>query len=406
MKKQVLLIILTALLSFNCFAQISFEKGYYIDNTGTKIDCFIKNVDRRNNPTGFQYKLTENSDQKSLTISSVMAFEIYNVSKYVRYTVNMDRSNNRIGEISTIKDPVFNQETLFLKVLIEGSADLFQYIDGSLRRYFFKTNSSDIEQLIYKKFKSKAGKIFNNSEYKQQLWSSMNCDGFSINMVEGIDYNKTDLVKFFIKYNTCKKSNFTNLDNSQKKDLFNLSLRPGLRNSSLEIEDLNDDIRSVDFGSKSGIRLGLELEFILPSNKNKWSIIVEPTYQTFKSEKIITGIVTFPATIPFDRTVKVEYTSIEIPLGVRHYMFLNKNSKLFINGSVLFDLNLNSIVDFEQFQDLDIGSNNSLVFGIGYSYNKYSLEFRVATDRDLLSKNSAWSSNYTSFGIIAGYSIF
>ncbi len=43
--KQKLLVVFTTILSSNCFAQILFEKGYYIDNSNLKIDCFIKNIE-------------------------------------------------------------------------------------------------------------------------------------------------------------------------------------------------------------------------------------------------------------------------------------------------------------------------------------------------------------------------
>jgi hypothetical protein len=63
---------------------------------------------------------------------------------------------------------------------------------------------------------------------------------------------------------------------------------------------------------------------------------MEPTYHYFKSE----------TEIPIDK-VKVNYTSIEIPIGVRHYFFLNENSKVFINGSFIVDISFNSIIEFE-----------------------------------------------------------
>ena len=47
------------ILATNCCAQISFEKGYYIDNSNQKVDCLIKNVDWKNNPTSFEYKLSD-----------------------------------------------------------------------------------------------------------------------------------------------------------------------------------------------------------------------------------------------------------------------------------------------------------------------------------------------------------
>ena len=44
MKTQLLILLIT-ILSFNCYSQIKYQKGYYINNDGQKTDCLIKNVD-------------------------------------------------------------------------------------------------------------------------------------------------------------------------------------------------------------------------------------------------------------------------------------------------------------------------------------------------------------------------
>ncbi|WP_417619381.1 hypothetical protein [Oceanihabitans sediminis] len=73
MKKN-LLFILIVILSANCYSQIIYENGYYIDNSGNKVDCLIKNVDWKDNPTSFEYKLTENSDKNIATLNTVKEF--------------------------------------------------------------------------------------------------------------------------------------------------------------------------------------------------------------------------------------------------------------------------------------------------------------------------------------------
>ena len=77
MKKQ-LLFLLTIILSFNCYSQISFEKGYYINNSYQKTNCLIKNIDWKNNPT--------------------------------------DRSSEIMDDLNNDKNPTFKEEKLFLKV--------------------------------------------------------------------------------------------------------------------------------------------------------------------------------------------------------------------------------------------------------------------------------------------------
>jgi len=404
--KKIITFLLITFLSFNIYSQISFEKGYFIDNSGQKIDCLIKNNDWKNNPTEFEYKSSEDTDAIKISILSVKEFGIYNVLKYLRSTVNIDRSSKVLGEMSNVKEGIFKKEQLFLNVLVEGKANLFKYVDGNLVRFFYKMDDSIIDQLIFKKYKTQDKQVATNDIFRQQLLNDLRCGEVSINDFYRINYRDNQLIDFFIKYNQCSKSEYITFNKKEKKDLFNLSIKASLNNSSLDIQSFRRAFvnRNTDFGNKTSFKIGVEFEYILPFNKNKWSITLEPTYQKYEAEKELLNIPTI--TIPIDDKITVNYTSIELPLGVRHYMFLNNNSKLFINAALIFDLS-SSIFEFDRLPDLKIKANNSLTLGFGYKYNdRYSLEFRYATSRDLLSVHSGWSADYSSTAIIFGYTLF
>ncbi|MCG2431601.1 PorT family protein [Aequorivita xiaoshiensis] len=395
MKKQLLFLLITVL-SFNCYSQISFEKGYYIDNSNQKTNCLIKNIDWKNNPTEFEYKLSENSESKKASIKLIKEFGIDNVSKYIRSNVNIDRSSEKFNQLSNHRKPIFKEEELFLKVLVEGKANLYLFEDGNLIRYFYNTEDTVIEQLVFKSYKTSNYKIGKNNSFKNQLWNNLKCPDFKISKVENLDYQKNDLIKFFVEYNECNGEKSIIYEKKQKKDLFNLSIRPGFNSSSLSIQNSVSSSRDTDFDNEIGFRFGIEAEFIMPFNANKWSLIIEPTYQYFKSEKEINK-----------QTVIADYKSIEIPVGIRHYFFLSENSKIFINGSYILDLSSNSIIDFSSEVDLEINTRNNLAFGMGYKYNdKYSLELRYQTSREILGDYIAWSSDYNTLSVIFGYSLF
>lgn len=395
MKKQLLFLLITVL-SFNCYSQISFEKGYYIDNSNQTTNCLIKNIDWKNNPTEFEYKLSENSESKKASIKLIKEFGIDNVSKYIRSNVNIDRSSEKFNQLSNHRKPIFKEEELFLKVVVEGKANLYLFEDGNLIRYFYNTEDTVIEQLVFKSYKTSNYKIGKNNSFKNQLWNNLKCPDFKISKVENLDYQKNDLINFFVEYNECNGEKSIIYEKKQKKDLFNLSVRPGFNSSSLSIQNSVSSSRDTDFDNEFGFRFGIEVEFIMPFNANKWSLIIEPTYQYFKSEKEIRN-----------QTVIADYKSIEIPVGIRHCFFLSENSKIFINGSYILDLSSNSIIDFSSEVDLEINTGNNLAFGMGYKYNdKYSLELRYQTSREILSDYIAWSSDYNTLSVIFGYSLF
>jgi len=392
--------------SFNGYSQINFENGYFINNSGEKIDCIIKNRDWKDNPSEFEYKLSEKSEIKSTTIQDVKEFGINNVLKYIRGTVNIDRSSDNLTKLSPERNPIFQKEQLFLKVLVEGKAKLFRYYEGSIIRYFYKTNNSNIEQLVYKRYKSDQNKIGVNNLFKQQLLLNVNCHDVSKNKIKYLAYNKNALIKFFMEYNECENSDFINYESKQQKDLFNLGIKLGLNNSSFSMNNGLSD-QKLDFDNKFGFRFGIEAEFILPYNKNKWAIFLEPTYQYYKSEKDLVYIQT--STLTKTTNVDIDYSSIELPLGLRYYSFINDNSKLFFDVSYLIDFPLSSSIsaEREEILDLEIDSRNNIAFGVGFKYNnRYSMEFRYHTSRNLLGDRAYWNSNYNTLSIIFGYTIF
>jgi len=407
MRKQLLLIALFTILCAESYSQIIFENGYFIDESNNKNECLIKNVDWKNNPTEFEYKFSQNDTVHKATIKTVKEFGIYNVSKYIRAKTNIDKSSEQIDKMSSERNPNFQEELLFLKVLIEGKASLFLYIDGNLTRFFYKLNDSEIQQLVYKRYLID-DIILENNSFKQELFLKLKCEEIVLNDIKNLRYSNRDLEKLFIKYNKCTGSDYINYKTKQNKDLFNLTFRPSLNYSSLEIQNSVSGFNDIDFRNKLGIRFGIEAEFILPFNKNKWGIIVEPTYQYFKSEQSKeTGNVSGGILVS-----RIDYKSIELPVGVRYYFCLNDKSKLFTNISYVFDFSNNSSIKFlrnddSMLDELEIKSRRNLALGIGYKYkNRYSMEIRYNTNREILSDYVYWSSNYSSLNIIFGLSMF
>ena len=406
MERKILLV-LGIIINFNLYSQIAFEKGYFIDNSNQKIECIIKNSDWRYNPTDIEYKLYEGGEILKANIKNIAEFNIYNISKYIRSTVKIDKSSENINYLDSNKNPVFIVELLFLKVLVEGKTNLYIYENINLQRFFYSKGNSNIEQLVHKIYLNDDN-ILNNNMFKQQLWNDLKCPTIEIDKVEKLEYRKNSLINFFVEYNKCNNLDFTNYDKKVKKDLFNLTFRMHLNNSSLSIENALYKNSLTHFENKNSFGFGIETEFILPYNKNKWAIIIEPTYQNFKSEKITDVDYVSGGKL----ITNLDYTSIEVPLGLRHYIFINTNFKIFVNISYIFAFNTKSYielkgVDNSPFKTLEIKSRNNLGVGLGFKFkDKYSLEIRYHTSRNILGDYLYWQSNYNTFAIMTGYSIF
>jgi hypothetical protein len=157
--------------------------------------------------------------------------------------------------------------------------------------------------------------------------------------------------------------------------------------------------------AKTGFGIGVELEYVFPFNRNKWSVILEPTYQSYKAQQTNNdGSI-------FSDKASVDYSSIEFPMGIRHYFFLNNQSKLFVNAQYIFDYNLTNKFEFidgmgRPANTLEGKSAQNFGYGIGYQYNnKYSVEFKYFTGRNILGNYTFWSTNYQNISIIFSYNL-
>jgi len=309
-----------------------------------------------------------------------------------------------LNNLSTNKAPEFKKEELFLKVIVEGKKVLYRYSDHHLQRYFFNTDSSKIVQLVYKRYEvtsDKGSKYFDENEmFKQQLYNDVNCQSKSINAFMNVLYKQKSLEKVFLSHNKCNGSVNENYKEKEKKDLFNVRIRPGVNFTSMKIENHVSN-KDIDFGAKTNFRFGIEAEYVLPFNRNKWALFIEPTYQYFKGE--VNGVYYSPIRT---EDYVLDHKSIKLPIGIKHAFFIKDKFNLFLKGAYAFEFVLNSKIMRDISKDLKVSSNGNMVFGIGVEFvEKFSLEFRVGTNKRLLDY-SHWKSKYNTSSLIVGYKLF
>jgi hypothetical protein len=190
------------------------------------------------------------------------------------------------------------------------------------------------------------------------------------------------------------------------KGILKLNLRPGINFSRLDAISPNG-VYEFNFDSNASFRIGTELEYVSRINNYKWSIFIEPTFQQYQSDYEIN--LRPNSNFPDVRKVTVDYSSIELPIGLRHYLFLNDNSKLFLDAGFMLDFVLKSDTEIENNDQTDfvLESKGNLFFGFGYKFqDKYSVSFRLHTPRSTTGESGSWNSKYYTTSVIFGYSIF
>jgi len=398
--KSLLFAVLLLLVTLSSFGQIIFEKGYFIDNNNQRTECLIKNADWKDNPKNFEYKLTENGIETKGSTENIREFGVLGESRFVRANTDVDISSMETSNLSKQREPEWEKKTLFLKVLVEGKASLYVWSSGTFVRYFYSTSDTSIQQLVYKEYYKTNEEIAANVKFHEQLWVNMRCAGTDTKTIEQLSYKKGDLENYFEKYNKCSDSPFVVYEKKDKsKGSFHLKLTPGINYTTMAIWSNPHDRFDVDFGSKATLRIGIDAEYILPVNKNKWGVVCEPTYQNYGATANTTT-----------KTATINSNTIEFPIGLRHYFFLNPDMKLFLNAfyipAVIIGFNSTIQYDYNFASPWEIKNVSSFAFGGGLTYRRYSAEIRYYTNRDFLAQYNSMFTDYTRISAVFGFKIF
>ncbi|MBW4360804.1 hypothetical protein [Flavobacterium taihuense] len=393
------------------FGQINYDAGYIINNNGIKAECLIRNVAWQNNPTEIEFRLNEDDKKtKIANIADIKEFSIGNSYKYKRFNTKIDKSNSEIATLSSEKNPIWKDETLLLKVLVEGEVNLYQYIGNGYQRYFISTgNHEKAEQLIYKEYYAQNNVVTENNAFKQQLFTTLKSDKFTADDFKDLPYEKQKIIDLIIKYNTTKNNQISNFAPKQNQAKTNFKLQLGVNYSDIEIISTSEfetgGIYSATFPKKPVAIIGFEIEYILPINQKKWSLLFSTSFQHYKSETMASN----------NAPISIDYKTIDILFGVRHYFFLNNQSAIFINGGMIYGSPFNSYSKRERQKysweegtgtieiKKEIEGNAYAYIGLGYNYHKYNVELRFNSDRELFKSDRKLKSSYSSFGILFSY---
>ncbi len=374
------------------------------------------NADWRNNPKEIRIKTSEVAETQSIGIEKIQEFGIGDAVKFERHTVMIDWSSDRLSELSHERVPQLTEARLFLKVLLEGPATLYQFEAGNVRRFYYRVGDADpeVKPLIYKRYKVSNTSVGANNQFRQQLLNDLKCQKLSASTTARMEYKPDPLIRYFSGYNSCAKGNQITFENPLKKGGIHVAARVGLSHAMASIaQDPSEPFPGarevdVDFEGKYYPRFGMEIELVMPFGGDKWSVFLDPSYQQYMSDARFVRRLNGN---DIETQSTLTYKTIEVPFGVRHYFFLNEASQLFMNISFALVFNSNSNINFEtqspfEINDLTIeGTEDYFSLGIGYRFHKrVSLEGRYNTGRDLLASDQNWTSKYDgSYSFILGY---
>lgn len=385
--------------------QAKYQEGYYITNTNERISCLIEDANWSKNPETFKFKMSEKETATQLGIGDVTEFGILNKTKFVRRTVSLEISSGNLNKLSKSRTLERSEKEVFLKVLIEGEASLYEYSGSDIKNFFYEEKEGLIQLLEYKRYIENS-EVKTNENYKNQLFSTFKCDDITLKSVRKVDYEARNLSRFFETYNSCKSSETTSYFKRQQEQLL-IGIQPSLGSASLNLNFAADESTpnrnrlDANFDNEIQFRFGVEFEYLFSFQKQKWSIFLAPLFQRYTSST--QALDTDNSTLI---NIEADYTSFEIASGIRHYMFLSDTSSLFVEGGVAFDFPISrSNIKFDnRNDDLLLDPNANFLFGLGYRYNKtYSVLLRYQLNRDILKNSIAYEADFSSVSLIFTY---
>ena len=379
------IIVFTFLCPSATYSQIKFEPGYFIDTAGIRTQCLIRNVDWVYNPSFFDYKMDASSSRSRKEVNDVREFGIEHGVKYISASVKIDRSSEMLDDddISTSYNPEWRDEHIFLKVLIAGDASLFSYEEDNFLRFFYRVKQDSIEQLVYKRYKKAGEASFDyNRNYLNQLFADVNCRNLPLTSFENISYNNHSLVNWVHKNNQCLNSVDSNMIPTKNKKWFAFNILAGANHLSFQSENSPNAQENIQYDPTIAFTAGLELEFILPFNKNKWSAILESSSLSYKSSGYNES----------GNKLEIDYNTINIMFGVRYYGYINERVKS------LFDVGI--VKDYKQ-------SRLKPALGIGLGYSRFMVEFRYFSPRGFYDNYlTSGTQRLTNIFLVAKYKLF
>ena len=394
--KQKAIITLFLLSCSLAFSQTSFEAGYFIDDQGNKTPCLIENKDWKNNPDNFNYKISDTDKVQTRGLSETLEFGIYKTVKYVKASISLDKNE----KIDPALDPSNTEELppkeIFLQVLLSGKAQLFQYTEEGLIRFFFQIDDGKIEQLTYRKYQNQDQQEVYQKIFIKQLFSKVKCDGLSQGIYERLKYSAASFKAFFKQYNSCQGTQSLTYQNKNFKNRLRIHIKPGVNWNSISLSSIPSPFRNADFGKQRNFKFGIEGEYFLRGQAKRWAIILEALYQELNSDTLAL----------YNQWVKIGYRSFDIAPGARFYINNSDLLRAYIHGKLLFVFPLNSSFDYENSPDLEFNSTYSFQLGTGILFkNRFSIEVNYWADRLILQKYLIYTTDFNTLSLTVGIRI-
>ncbi|MFD2247837.1 PorT family protein [Pontibacter ruber] len=282
----------TFLLSLTCalaFAQKNYVQGHYITHQGDTVQVHINDQNWDRNPQFIEVKReAHSSDVQKLKVTDIKGFSLSSGDKYESYIVDVDRSPNKLHQLESITQPVVERDTVFLRALVLGKANLYSLKDERAKEhYYLKTGEEEPVELIYRVSMVEDGNRTGYTQlpiYRGMLIAKLTgCPEVS-GKIARVEFKANALQRVVQEYNACVIGTDGNYATAEEKVKLNLLAIGGVSYTSLKFSGSGfNSLLGEDF-TGGNYNLGFSLLATLPRARGKWALRNDLTYHTLKTE--------------------------------------------------------------------------------------------------------------------------
>lgn len=403
------------------FAQQNFQPCRLVLKGGDTISGWIDDQNWRVSPKTIDFSASKGGPIQHLSPLETSAFWVGG-DWYAGKIVQLDRSPNRLGALTTDAQPILEADTLFVRAMVLGKANLWLTVDPDGREHFFlEKDSLPITALIFKQYYSKdaTGKegVKTNQRFRGQLaYYLSNCEK-AVNLAKNAKYKANSLVNVVQAYNDCHPGG-TRFVKRKDPIRFETSVLAGVSTFSMNLASNHDEsLQEAKFSSSTKLTCGMGLNIIFPRNLGKWSLYNSLLIESFNTSAQTR---TYPIGISgyVERTFRFKQSNLRLSNLLRYQHRTKRTEPFFFAGITHAVPAISANIDRE---DTYFGGSvvttsgklkktfgrfeRTILLGTGIQYRRFLLETRLEYANGRFFTATSDGAHTTRFYLLLGFKL-
>lgn len=407
--------------TFQLHAQQNFQPCRLVLNGGDTLNGWIDDQNWRVSPKTIDFSESKGGPIQHLSPVETSAFWV-DGDWYAGKIVQLDRSPNRLGALTTDAQPRLEADTMFVRAMVLGKANLWLAVDPDGREHFcLEKDSLPITALIFKQYYSKDATgqegVKTNQRFRGQLAYYLTDCEKAVTLAKIAKYKVGSLIKVVQAYNDCHPGSARFV---KRKDpiRFETVVLAGLSNFSMNLgSNYDESLQEANFSSSTKIASGIGLDIIFPRNLGKWSLYNSLLIESFNTSAQTR---TYPIGISgyVERTFRFKQTNLRLSNMLRYQQRTKRIAPYFFAGIThavpILSANIDrvdtyfggSVVTTSGNLKRDFGRyERTVLLGTGLQYRRFLLETRLEYANGRFFTATSNGAHTTRFFLLLGFKL-